>query len=95
VKLEPDFIVAEPAARQPGPFDGVLAFLDPLFRRATLIVEGDDPFGGAAQVGDDEADAGIQFAVMPLDLGDDATFPVPRSGLVAEAGMEANPTSTH
>ncbi len=39
VKLEPDLVVAEIAARQPGPFDRVLAFLDALLRFAPLIVE--------------------------------------------------------
>ena len=42
MKLQPDGVVVEPAARQPGPLDGVLAFLDVLFRRAALIVKGDD-----------------------------------------------------
>jgi hypothetical protein len=32
-------------ARKAGPLDGVLAFLDPLLRRATLIVEPHHPFG--------------------------------------------------
>ena len=50
VKLEPDGIVAEPAARQPRPFDRVLAFLDVLLRFAALIVEGDHTFRRAAQV---------------------------------------------
>lgn len=77
MKLKPDLVVAELAARQPGPLDGVLAFLDPLFRRASLVVEGHDPFGRAAQIGDDEADAGIQFAGVPFDLGDHTAFFVP------------------
>jgi hypothetical protein len=50
VKLEPGLVVAELAARQPGPLDDVLAFFDPLLRRAPVIVEGDEPFGRAAQV---------------------------------------------
>ena len=45
VKLEPDGVVAEPAARQPRPFDRVLAFLDKLLRFASLIVEGHHPLG--------------------------------------------------
>jgi hypothetical protein len=40
-----------------------------LLRRAALIVEGDDVLGRTAQVGDDEADAGIKLARMPFDLG--------------------------
>lgn len=74
IKLEPDLVVAEPAARQPGPPVGVLAFLDPLFRRAPLIIEGDDPFGWTAQVGQDEADTKIQVAEMPFDLGTSRRF---------------------
>ena len=39
VKLEPNLVVAELAARQPRPLDRVLAFLDVLLRFAALIVE--------------------------------------------------------
>ena len=42
MKLEPDGVVAEAAARQARPLDRVLALLDPLLGRALLIVEGDD-----------------------------------------------------
>jgi len=51
---------------------GPFAFLDPLLGRAALIVERHDPLGWARQVRHDEADAGIEFARMPLDLGHDA-----------------------
>ncbi len=67
----------------------MFAFLDVLLRRPPVIVKGDDPFSGTAQVGDDEADAGAQFTGMPLDLGDDPALPVPRACLIAETGMEA------
>jgi len=67
----------------------VLAFLDPLFGSAAFIVEGDDPLGGARQVGHNESDARVQLARMPLNLGDDPALPVPRACLIAEAGMEA------
>ena len=67
----------------------MFAFLDELLRRPPVIIESDDPFSGTAQVGDDEADAGVQFTGMPLDLGNDTTFLVPRSGLIAEAGVLA------
>ena len=89
MKLEPNLVVAELPARQPRPFDRVLAFLDKLFRFASLIVEGDDPLCRVAQVGDDEADTRNQFAGMPFDLGDDAAFLSPLSGLIAEAGARA------
>ncbi len=54
MKLEPDGVVAELAARQSGPLDGVLAFLDVLLRFAPLIVEPCHPLGGTGQVGDDD-----------------------------------------
>ena len=55
-----------------------------LFRRASLIVEGDDALGRSRQIGEGEADALIQVARMPSDLGDHATGIRPSSGLVAE-----------
>jgi hypothetical protein len=39
-------LVRKVMAGQAGPFDGVLAFLDPLLRRATLVVKPHHPFGG-------------------------------------------------
>ena len=45
VKLEANLVVAELAARQPRPFDGLLAFLDELLRRATVIVKRHNPVG--------------------------------------------------
>jgi len=50
MELEADGIGGEGAAGQPGPFDRTLALLDPLFRRAALVVEGDHPFGRPRQV---------------------------------------------
>ena len=41
-----------------GTFDGVLALLDPLLRRATAIVKADYSFGWIAQVGHDETNPG-------------------------------------
>src|SRR5262249_25678805 len=70
MKLEPHGVGRERSARQPCPLDRALAFLDPLFARPALIVEGDDPLGWAGHVGDDETDARIKLAVMPFDFGD-------------------------
>ena len=36
-----------------------------------------------------KADAGVQFAGMPFDLGNHTTFLVPRTGLIAEVGVVA------
>ncbi len=62
--------------------------LDVLLRLAPLIIEPHHPLGGTGQVGDDEADTGMQFTGMPFHLGHDAPLPVPASGLIAEAGIE-------
>jgi hypothetical protein len=55
MKLEADRIVGKRAARQAGPFDRPLAFLDVLLSRAAPIVEGDNVLRRSRQVGDDEA----------------------------------------
>ena len=89
VKLQPDGVIAEPATRQPRPFDRVLAFLDALLRFAPLIVEQCHPPGRSRQVGDDEPDPGKQLAGAPLHLGDDAAGLVPAFGPIAEAGVMA------
>ena len=39
MELEADGVGGEGATGQPGPFDRAFAFLDPLLRRATLVVE--------------------------------------------------------
>ena len=48
VQLKTYLVVAEAVARQTGPVDGVLAFLDVLRRRAELTVKGHHPPGGPA-----------------------------------------------
>ena len=71
-----------------GSINRVLALLDVLLGRAALVIEGDHALGRAGQIGDDEADARIEFAQMPFDLGDGPAFPVPRPRLIAEAVMK-------
>jgi len=44
------------------------ALLDPLLAGSALVVEGDDVLGPPRHIGDDAADAGIEFAGMPFDL---------------------------
>jgi hypothetical protein len=88
MKLEPDRVVVELAARQPRQFDRRLTLLDPLFRRAALVVERHDALGGTPQVGDDEADAGIELGCHST-LANHAALAVPRSGLIAESGVIA------
>src|SRR5205823_2695554 len=74
---------------QPSPFDRALTLFDPLLCCAALVVKGDDPLARPRQIGDDEADARVQLARMPLDLGHDAARLVPTLRLIAEAGVEA------
>jgi hypothetical protein len=69
MELKSNRVGSESAARQPGPLDRVLAFLDVLLARAALVIEGDDALGRPRQIGDDEADPRIKLTGVPLDLG--------------------------
>ena len=82
MKLKADGVGGERAAREPRPSDRSLALLDPLFASAAFVVESHDVPGGPRHVGDDEADARIKLARMPLHLSDDAAlkFASGRSG---------------
>lgn len=72
---------------KPGPFDRVLAFLDILLARAALVIEGDDALRRARQVAHDKADARVQLAGMPFDLGHDVARLVPALRQIGEAGV--------
>src|SRR5665811_1376710 len=61
--------------------------LDPLLARPALVVEGDDPLGRSRQIGDDEADARIKLARVPLDLRHHAAWYLPALRLIAEVGV--------
>src|SRR5262249_31817370 len=65
-----------------------LALLDPLLARPALVVESNDALARAAHVRHDEADAGIKFFGMPLDLGNHPARLAPASRLIGEIGME-------
>ena len=73
MQLKPDLIVTEPLARQTGPSDGVLAFLDMLLGGAALVVEPKQFFGCKWNIGHDEAKAREQLAGVPFDLGNHLT----------------------
>ena len=87
VKLETNRVGGVRAAGNLRPFDRALALFDPLLARAALVVEGDDVIGAARHVGDDESDARIKLARIPLDLGDDPARLQPASGSVVEVGV--------
>ena len=84
MQLQPDGVVGELAAGETRPSDGIFPLLDMLLRRAALIVEGDDPLSRPSEVGHDKPDPGIEFARMPLDLGDDAAGFGSTGRLIAE-----------
>ena len=86
--MEPRRVGGERSARQSRPLDRAFALLDPLLARPALVVESNYALGRAAHVRHDEADAGIKFSRMPLDLGDNPPRLGPGSGLIAEIGME-------
>jgi len=58
MELEADGIGGEGSARQPRPFNRALAFLDPLFRRAALVVEDNHALGWPRQVGHEKPTRG-------------------------------------
>jgi hypothetical protein len=68
MELQPHRVVAEGMAGQPRPAQRQLALFDVLLGGATAVVELADPFGRPLQVGDDEADARVELALVPLDL---------------------------
>jgi hypothetical protein len=74
MKLEPHRVGGERSARQSRPLDRAFALLDPLLARPALVVESNDALGRAAHVRHDDADAGIKFSGIPLDLGDNGGF---------------------
>src|SRR3984893_14667881 len=89
MKLETNRVGRERPTCQPRPFDRALALFDPLFARATLVVESNDAFCWAAHVGNYKADTRIKFARMPFDLGDDPAGFCPSPGLIGEVGIGA------
>jgi hypothetical protein len=74
MKLETDGVSDDRTARQPRPLDQAIAFLDRFIADPTLVVKGDDTLVGPRYVRHDEAYARIEFARMPLDLGEDAAL---------------------
>ena len=55
-----------------------------LFGCTALIIEGVHALSSSVEVGQDKPDTRIEFASMPLDLGNDATNLGPTRGPIAE-----------
>jgi D-threo-aldose 1-dehydrogenase len=87
MELKTHGIGGEGTARQPGPLERALVRFDVLLAGAAVVVEGDDALGRPRQVGDDETDARIKLAGVPLDLGHDAPRFLPALRLIGEAGV--------
>ena len=96
-QLQAHFVRPETMARQPRPVGGRLAFLDPLLRRAALVVEPYDRTTREDHVSHDEADAGEQLTSVVLHLGDNPSGRGPALRLIPEAlvahqGLAARPS---
>src|SRR3546814_17621220 len=85
-ELEAHGVVPEGPVGQARPAERVLAFFDPLFRGTTAVLELDHAPGRPAQDGVDEADAGIQVALQPLDSGHSAACTHPTLGPTTKVG---------
>ena len=85
VELQANRIVAEAVAGKPCPVDRVLTFLDPLLGCTPSIIKLRHPCSRSRQVGDDEADARIEFTRMPLNLGHNTPGLAPGRCLIGEA----------
>ena len=77
-QLQAHLVRLEPMARQARPVRRLLAFFDPLLRRAALVeLEPDDRTARQGHVRHDEADAGEQFTAVVLSvLGHDPIWGV-------------------
>ncbi len=78
-------IVLERTAGELRPFHGILAFLNPLFRRTATIVKLDHVLQVLIQIGHNEANSREQLACVPFNLRDYAARLLPRSRLVLKA----------
>ena len=90
VELKTHGIGSEGPAGQSRPLDRALSFFDPLLACPALIIERDNALGRPRQIGNDEADARVQLARMPFDLGHDMAGFAPALRLITEAGIVAS-----
>src|ERR1035437_6551259 len=67
---------------KPCPPYGILALLDPLFSRTSLIVKMHHRFGASAQIGDNKPNPWKQFSPVPFHFGNNSTGTIPALGLI-------------
>ena len=67
-QLQSHFVRSETMARQPHPVGRLLAFFDPLLRRAAVVVETYDRAAREGPVGHDETDSGEQLTLVCFAL---------------------------
>ena len=88
-QLQPHPIVQEVVTRKSSPFYCILAFLDPLLRRAAPVVKLHYRVITPTQVRDNEAHAWKQLTLMPFHFGHHATGGVPTLGLIGETLVDS------
>ena len=76
--------------RLPCPFQGVLAFLDPLLGCASLIVELDHIAGFPAEICHDKTDTWEQFICVPFHFRYDSSGFTPTGCLILETAIPDN-----
>ena len=64
--------------------ENVIPSFGPLSRRTAAFIEIDYPFHWIAEVCDDEANPGKQFALVPFHLGNHSSRNIPTLGLINE-----------
>jgi len=89
-KLKADLIIHKIMARKPRSVQGVLTFLDPLFGRASLVIEFYDVAGFPPEVRDYKVDPRKKLSRMPLDLGDYSASDLPTGCLIPKAMIQDN-----
>ena len=84
-QLKADLIINEIMTRKPRPVQGVLTFLNPLLRCASLVIELDHIAGFPTEIRDYEVDSWKKLSRMPFDLGDYSASDIPTGCLIPKA----------
>src|ERR1039458_7933808 len=84
-QCQPDLVRAEPMARKPRHLHRLLAFLDPLLRRPSLVIEAHYRPARCLKVGHDEPHSWEQLPEVELHLRHHPSRPLPTRRLVEKA----------